>query len=211
EPEEGVKLTHPLRVALSQVVVHGHNVNSLSSKGVQINGESGDQRFTFTGLHFRDLALMQHRPADQLYVEVTHVEHAPSSFANHRKRLRENFIQGVFQYWITLCLAGCGLYSLVIHVVGSSALHGLADTLAELVCLGPKLRIRELLHPRLKGVNLRNKGPQALHLALVLSPDNLGDDGSDQKLVPLSRRAEAGTQIRCPGDGALSVEIHGKA
>ena len=36
---------------------------------------------------------MQHHAADQLHVEVPHVEHAASGFANHGKSFLENFVE----------------------------------------------------------------------------------------------------------------------
>jgi len=103
--------------------------------------------------------------------------------SDNRKSLRKNLVQGLFKDRIALCFAiGSRLDRLLIDIVRSRALHGFPNTLAKFVGLGPKFSVRKLLHCGLKGIDLRNKGPQALHLALVLSPDNLGNDDSDQKL-----------------------------
>ena len=190
QAKEGIKLSHPLRVAFSEVVVDGDDVNTFSGKRIQIYREGGNQGFAFASLHFGDLALVQHRAADQLDVEMAHIQHAPPGFADYGKGLRKDFVQRFFEHRIELCFAGSGRDRLIIYVVGRGALDGLANTLTQFLGFGPKLGIRELLHLGLKQVNLRNNGPQALHLALVLSPDDFGDDDSDQKLCsfgPLGR------------------------
>ena len=48
-------------------------------------GKRGDQRFAFAGLHFGDLALVQHDSADQLHIEMAHAERAAAGFAHQRK------------------------------------------------------------------------------------------------------------------------------
>src|SRR5207248_831466 len=81
QAEKTVKLAHPFRVAFGEVVVDSDDVNAASTERVQINRESGDQGLAFTGLHFRNLALVQHHSADQLHVEVAHIEDAAACLA----------------------------------------------------------------------------------------------------------------------------------
>ncbi len=83
--EELVDLPHPLGVALGQVVVDGDDVYALAGERVQINRQRGDQRFAFTGLHFGDLAAVQNDAADQLHIEMAHVECAAAGFADDGK------------------------------------------------------------------------------------------------------------------------------
>ena len=85
QAEELVEPAHPLRVAAGQVVVDRDHVNALAFQRVQVRRQGGDQRLAFTGLHFGDLALVQHHAADQLDVEMAHVEHAAAGFADHGK------------------------------------------------------------------------------------------------------------------------------
>ena len=80
EAEEFVDATHPLGVALGEVVVHCNDVNTLAFERVQISGERGDQGLAFTCAHFSDLAGVQHRATDQLHIEVTHAERALAGF-----------------------------------------------------------------------------------------------------------------------------------
>ena len=55
---------HPLRVALGQVVVHGHQMRAATVQGVEVQRQRGDQRLAFAGLHLGDLALMEDDAAD---------------------------------------------------------------------------------------------------------------------------------------------------
>ena len=85
QAEEAIELAHPLGIAFGQVVVDGNHMHAAPAQSVQIDGQGGDQGFSFTGLHFGDLALVQHHAADQLHVEVPHLEHPPAGFADHAK------------------------------------------------------------------------------------------------------------------------------
>ena len=80
--QEAVDAAHPLGVAAGQIVVDRHDVDALAFERVEIGGERGDQRLAFAGLHLGDLALVENRAADQLHVEVPHVQHAAAGFAH---------------------------------------------------------------------------------------------------------------------------------
>ena len=95
--EKAVELAHPFRVALGQVIIDGNHVHAASAERVQIHRERGDQRLALAGLHFGDGAFVQNHAADQLHVEVPHVEDAPSSFADHGKRLFEQFVENYLE------------------------------------------------------------------------------------------------------------------
>ena len=75
-------LAHPLGVALGEVVVDGDDVHALAGERVEIDGQRGDQRLAFAGLHLGDLALVQHHAADQLHVEVALAERALGGLAH---------------------------------------------------------------------------------------------------------------------------------
>ena len=93
--ERGVDASHPLGVTPGQVVVDGNDVYALARQGVEVGGERGDQRLAFTGLHLGDRAAVQHNAADQLYVEVAHLQVAPAGFPDDRERLRQQVIQSL--------------------------------------------------------------------------------------------------------------------
>ena len=93
EAEELVDLAHPLGVALGQVVVDGDHVDAVAGERVEIAGEGGDERFAFAGLHFGDLALVQHHAADELHVEVAHLHGAPAGFADYGEGFGQDFVE----------------------------------------------------------------------------------------------------------------------
>ena len=64
---------HPLRIAASEVIIHRHEVNALSSQRVEEHGERGDKRLALTRLHLRHLASVQGRTTDQLDIVMHHV------------------------------------------------------------------------------------------------------------------------------------------
>ena len=88
QPEEAVDAAHPLGVAPGQVVVDGDDVDALAGERVQVGRQRRDERLAFAGLHLGDAAAVQHHAADELDVEVPHVQHAPAGLADHRERFR---------------------------------------------------------------------------------------------------------------------------
>ena len=76
-------MPHPLRVAAGQVVVDRHQAHILSGERVEVERQRCHQRFALAGLHFGDLALMQHDAADKLHVKRHHVprQRVPAHFA----------------------------------------------------------------------------------------------------------------------------------
>ena len=93
QSEKLVEPAHPFRVASGQVIVDGNDVDAFAFKRIQIGGQRGDQRFSFTGLHLGDLALVQHIAADQLHVEVPHVQDALAGFARYRECFGKDVVE----------------------------------------------------------------------------------------------------------------------
>src|ERR1019366_1165096 len=81
-----------------QVVVDRDNVDSTSGKRIEVNRQGRNQRFTFAGFHLGDLALVQHNSADQLHIEVPHLQHAPTRLARHREGLGKNLVQRLLHF-----------------------------------------------------------------------------------------------------------------
>ena len=93
QTEEAIQPAHPLRVAFRQIVVDRNHVHAATAQRIEIYRKGCDQRFAFAGLHFRNRALMQDHSADQLHVEVPHVQNTAPGLADHRKRLDQDFVQ----------------------------------------------------------------------------------------------------------------------
>ena len=60
---------------------------------IEIDRQGRHQRLAFTGLHLGNLAAMEDDAADQLHVEVPHVEGAAPGLADDRERLRQQVVQ----------------------------------------------------------------------------------------------------------------------
>ena len=68
----------PVAVALHEIVVHGDNVHAGVLDRGHVARERRNDRLSFTGAHFRDLALAEHHRADQLHVERPGAEGRPA-------------------------------------------------------------------------------------------------------------------------------------
>ena len=147
--EEAVDLAHPFRVAAREVVVDRDDVDAFAFERVEIGGQRRDQRLALAGLHLGDLAFVEHGAADQLDVEVPHVQHAPAGLAHDGERLGQEIVE-------RLAFGG---------------------PLAEFDGLVTKLLVRERLHLRLEPVHLSDDRAQPFQFAFVLSADDFCEKG----------------------------------
>ena len=93
QAQELVDTAHPLGVALGQVIVDGDDVDAFSFERVQVAGQRCDQRFAFAGSHFGDSAAMQDGSADELDIEVPHVQDAAAGFAANGEGLDQQVVE----------------------------------------------------------------------------------------------------------------------
>ena len=93
QPEEPVDAAHPFRVAAGEIVVDGDDVDALAGERVQVDGEGGDERLAFAGLHLGDRALVQHHAADELHVEMALAERSLGGLAHRREGRHENVVE----------------------------------------------------------------------------------------------------------------------
>ena len=93
QAEEVIQRLHHGRITLGQVVVDGNDVYAVAGQGIEVYGQGGYQRFSLTGTHFCDFAVVQHHAADQLDIEVAHTQNAFGCFAADGKRFRQNAVQ----------------------------------------------------------------------------------------------------------------------
>jgi len=148
--EELVDAPHPLGVAAGQVVVDGDEVYPLAGQGVQVDGQGRDQGLALAGLHLGDATAVQDRAADELDVEVPHVDGAAAGLPADGEGLGQEVVQGL--------------------AVGD-ALFELRRLVAELlVGFGPEVRL-EL-------ADAGHDGTQAFEHARVLGTENLFDKGA---------------------------------
>ncbi len=93
--EEAVDLAHPFGVATGEVVVDGDDVDALAGQRIEIDREGRHQRLAFAGLHFGDVALVQHHAADQLHVEMALAEGALGRLPDRGEGGNQNVVQGL--------------------------------------------------------------------------------------------------------------------
>ncbi len=93
QPKEFVQPAHPFGVACRQVIVHRHHMHALARQGIQVSRQRRHQRLAFAGAHFRDLAVMQHHAADQLHIEMAHLQGALAAFAHDGECFRQDRIE----------------------------------------------------------------------------------------------------------------------
>lgn len=62
-----------MAIPSGEIIVHCNHVDSLTSEGVQVDGQSGDESFAFSGCHFGDVASVEGNAAHELSIEVDHI------------------------------------------------------------------------------------------------------------------------------------------
>ena len=137
--QKAVDPPHPLGVAAGQVVVDRDDVHALAFESVEIRRKRGDQRLAFAGLHLGDLALVQHGAANELDVEVPHVQHAAARLAHDGEGLGHEVVERLAP----------------------------GQPLAERGRLGAQLFVAERADRRLECVDFADDRTQTLELALV--------------------------------------------
>ena len=70
-------------------------MHSTPTERVEINRKGGDQRLSFTSLHFGNGALVQHHATDQLHVEMSHSQNAAPGLAGYGKGFFKDFVQNL--------------------------------------------------------------------------------------------------------------------
>ena len=95
QAQEAEDPAHPLAVALGQVVVDGDHVDALARQGVEVGGQGGHQGLALARLHLRDRPAVEGEAADELDVEVPHVQHAAPRLPHHREGLGQEVVEGL--------------------------------------------------------------------------------------------------------------------
>ena len=141
-----VDLSHPLAVAAREIVVNRDNMDPLPIDGIQVGRECGNQSFSFTGFHLRDLALVQDHAADELHIVMPHAEGALGRLPYDGERLRQDVVEG---------LAVC---------------QALTEPRRQIGQLG----IGKPRHLRLELVDLTDQGLDFLQVPLILAAHDFG-------------------------------------
>ena len=67
---------------------------ALAGKSIQVSRERRNKRFTFTGFHFGNSALMQNNAAFNLNGKVLHIQHTPACLTANGKRFGKKVVKG---------------------------------------------------------------------------------------------------------------------
>ena len=153
EPQELVDGAHPRGVALGEIVVDGDHMHALAGERVEIDGERGDERLAFAGLHFGDPAVIQHHAADQLHVEMALADRTLGGFAHRGEGLGDQIVEG-----------------------SAGAHPG-----AEVVGAGAQRLVGECRDLGLERVDLRDDGPVFLELAVVGRTEDFAGESAKGK------------------------------
>ena len=94
EAQEAEEPSHPLAVALGQIVVHRDDVDALPLEGVQVGRQGRHQGLALAGLHLGDRPPVEGDAADELDVEVPHVEDAAPGLAHDGEGLGKEVVEG---------------------------------------------------------------------------------------------------------------------
>ncbi len=174
---------------------------------------------------------MQHHAADQLHVEVAHAQGASRRLAHRGEGFDEQVVQGFEEVLVALlgvAASEVGVVALVLVVLlhRQGAGDGLAEaevgaldaeTVAELLGLGPELLVGELLHLLFERVDLVDAPLVAPDLSLVGVAEDLGENAHPAAMIPgtgLPGVADDELQLTVAAAGqqtelaALVVEVH---
>ena len=165
QSEEFIDGAHPRRIAFGEIVVDGDDVDALAGQRVEIDGQGGDQRLAFAGLHFGDAAFMQHHAADHLHVEMALAQGALGRLAHGGERFRDQIIE-----------RGAGLHAS-----------------AEVLGAGAQLRVGERGDLRLERVDLRDHRAVFLEFPLVGGAEDFAGEGAKREHWVLSLRSAGGS------------------
>ena len=91
--EELVYGARPLGVALGEVVVDRHEVDTVPGQAVQVERLHRDEGLTLSRLHLRDVALVEDDPAHQLHVEQADADRALERLSYGRVRLEDELLE----------------------------------------------------------------------------------------------------------------------
>ena len=88
-----VNRRHPLGVALGQVVVHRDDVHVPPGQVHEVGRQGRHERLALPRGHLGDLALEQHVAADELDVEVAHLDGPAGHLSHDRERFRQDLFR----------------------------------------------------------------------------------------------------------------------
>ena len=156
QPEELVKMPHPLAVTLGQILVDRDHMDALACQRVQIHGQRRHQRLAFARFHLGDLALVQAHAADELHVEMAHAQNTTRCLAANREGFRQNIVQRL----------------------------ALGEPLLEFIRMRSQRRIRQILQIRFHRVDLFDGLLHALDFFIVVVTQKALQESPQSRTTP---------------------------
>jgi hypothetical protein len=189
--EKPVDLPHPVGVALREVVVDRDDMHADAGECIEVCGQGRDERFAFARSHLRNLSVVQRYAAEELDVEVAHVEHALAGLAYDGESLRQYFLEGLAAGAVDRRVAGLrgrrlnfGLVIIArLGLARRSRRDALLDALPELVGLGAQRLVRKTRHFGLERVDLAHRAAILLQQPLIAAAENLLEHALDHGQV----------------------------
>ena len=86
-------LTHPLGVTLGKIIVYRDDMNAFTRQRVEIRGERGHKRFTFTRFKLGNAPLVNADAAHKLNFIMPHIEYAVAGFSDYGKAVVQNIVE----------------------------------------------------------------------------------------------------------------------
>ena len=93
QTQKPIDLAHPVGVALRQVVVDGHHVDTATGERVQADRQRRHQGLALAGAHLGDPALVEDDAAHQLDIEVAHADRALAGLPHQCEDLDQFLIE----------------------------------------------------------------------------------------------------------------------
>ena len=131
---------------------------------VQRRRKRRDQRFPFARLHLRDFAFVQDDAANELHVEVPHVEEAAPRLARKRKGGNDHRLERLLYALLERGFRRVRVFQLFL------------DLRLQLLVSRLEIGVGERLHFRFAGVDGRDGRLDALDVALVFGADKSRDN-----------------------------------
>jgi hypothetical protein len=138
---------------------------------------------------------MLHHAADQLHVEMAHIEHAAARLAHHSEGFDEHLVENFLQGFVLLFLNLLGVVRIVLRFgpglsrgAAGEPTEPLLNALPEFIRPGAQLVVGELLHLRLKGIDGPDLGHHALDDPLVFGPKDLANQSVNQTVKSFGGR-----------------------
>ena len=93
QPQHIVDRSHPTCITPRQIIVNGDQVHPLTGQRIQVDGQRGNQRFTFASAHLGNFSPVQCNTADHLHIIMPLPDGTLAGLAYNGKCLDQQIVQ----------------------------------------------------------------------------------------------------------------------